>query len=70
MAAISPSEQMQSVLSDFSPDWAVVVELVNASKGDPAVSAVRAGPDEDTPLHSAAYWGELEAIGTMHDLFL
>jgi hypothetical protein len=62
MAASTPEAQMREVLSDFSPDWSKVVAL--ASSHGSAVTDVRAGPDEDTALHSAAYWGAVEAIGT------
>lgn len=52
---------MSAALADFAPDWPVVLEV--AAAGDKDALDVRAGADGDTPLHAAAYWGELEAIG-------
>jgi hypothetical protein len=57
------AEAMRAALADFTPDWAEVVALVK-QHGEEVV-AVRAGADEDTPLHSAAYWGATEAVGML-----
>lgn len=52
--------EMHAALSEFAPDWTEVVAIVSAHGNE--VTSVRAGPDSDTPLHSACYWGALDAI--------
>lgn len=56
-------EKMRKALSDFSPVWEDVIALTSAH-GD-AVIGVRAGEDEETALHTAAYWGEIDAINVL-----
>lgn len=59
--SMAAAERMSAALADFAPDWPVVLEV--AAVGDKAALAVRAAASGDTPLHAAAYWGELPAIG-------
>lgn len=57
------ASQMRAALCDFSPVWDDVLALT-AAHGS-AVVGVRAGADEDTALHVAAYWGEIDAIDAL-----
>jgi uncharacterized protein len=58
--AHSPTGKMRVALTSFSPSWEMVVELACAHGKE--VTSVVAGPDDDTALHFAAYWGEDSAI--------
>jgi uncharacterized protein len=62
----SPAEsRMAEALCGFSPSWDDVVELTKAH--GLAVTRVCAGPEGDTALHCASYWGESDIAVTLLD---
>jgi ankyrin repeat protein len=62
----SPAEKlMAEALDGFSPCWEDVAALTK--EHGLAVTKVRAGPERDTALHSASYWGELDVAKSLLD---
>lgn len=56
----SPVDEMRAALEELSPPWEDVVRLVQDHGKD--VLEVVTGPDKDSALHIASFWGEVEAI--------
>lgn len=61
-----PMAKMQEALSEFSPPWDEVLELIVAHGKE--VADVVAGPDKDCALHSASYWGENAVVAALLDV--